>query len=378
MPANRGACIHWQVAQATSLQNIVFNMRPPSADNKQQGIFMDNGSGGWMSDLVFNGGNIAAFMGNQQFTARNFTFNNCKTAIYQNWGWVWNYKSLTINNCSVGIDLTQGGGTIQTVGSVIAQDAIFNDVDIGVMTTWSQNSTPIAGGTFVCDNCDFRTTNLSIAYPNRTAIVPGGSIVQSFLQGRVYSVFDGPTQGNAGQTCYQPTTTSARERILANAPPKPAGLLDSNGHIFGRSKPQYEHVPVASFVSVKDHGAKGDGVSDDTAAIQSILNSVTADQVVYFDHGAYIISDTIQVPPNVKMTGEIWPIIMVNGSAFNDMNNPKPVWRVGNPGDACNVEMSDLVFELRGPGVGAIIVQWNCAQASPGSAGKLSSPSSFS
>ena len=29
--------------------------------NKQQGIFMDNGSGGWMTDLVFNGGNYGMF-----------------------------------------------------------------------------------------------------------------------------------------------------------------------------------------------------------------------------------------------------------------------------------------------------------------------------
>lgn len=59
-----GACIHWQVAQATSLQNIVMNMRQDGgANNKQQGIFMDNGSGGFMRDLVFNGGGIGFFLG---------------------------------------------------------------------------------------------------------------------------------------------------------------------------------------------------------------------------------------------------------------------------------------------------------------------------
>lgn len=46
MPVNVGAGIHWQVAQATSLQNIIFNMRTDGGDaNAQQGIFMDNGSG---------------------------------------------------------------------------------------------------------------------------------------------------------------------------------------------------------------------------------------------------------------------------------------------------------------------------------------------
>jgi len=46
MPFNVGAGIHWQVAQATSLQRITFNMRTDGGDaNAQQGIFMDNGSG---------------------------------------------------------------------------------------------------------------------------------------------------------------------------------------------------------------------------------------------------------------------------------------------------------------------------------------------
>lgn len=55
MPQTAGAGIHWQVAQATSLQNIRFEMISGSA-SKQIGIFMDNGSGGFMSDLTFNGG----------------------------------------------------------------------------------------------------------------------------------------------------------------------------------------------------------------------------------------------------------------------------------------------------------------------------------
>jgi glucan 1,3-beta-glucosidase len=50
--------IHWQVAQATSLQNLRFEMvQGGGTNNKQNGIFMENGSGGFMTDLVFNGGN---------------------------------------------------------------------------------------------------------------------------------------------------------------------------------------------------------------------------------------------------------------------------------------------------------------------------------
>jgi glucan 1,3-beta-glucosidase len=76
------AGIHWQVAQATSLQNIVFNMAAASVtNNKQQDIYMEKGSGGFMSDLTFNGGAIGAFLGNQQFTSSRMVFNGCATAV---------------------------------------------------------------------------------------------------------------------------------------------------------------------------------------------------------------------------------------------------------------------------------------------------------
>ena len=58
------------------------------------------------------------------------------------------------------------------------------------------------------------------------------------------------------------------------APAKPASLLDSSGRIFGRTHPQYENYAVSQFVSVKDHGAKGDGKTDDTVAIQAIFDKV--------------------------------------------------------------------------------------------------------
>lgn len=64
LPLGTGHCIHWQVAQATSLQNLVFNMRVGGGEaNQQQGIFMENGSGGFMRDLIFNGGGTGFFLG---------------------------------------------------------------------------------------------------------------------------------------------------------------------------------------------------------------------------------------------------------------------------------------------------------------------------
>lgn len=87
IPAGSSATgIHWPTAQATSIQNVIFQMS--SANGTQhQGIYIESGSGGFMNDLIFNGGLYGATFGNQQFTMRNLTFNNAVTAINQIWDW---------------------------------------------------------------------------------------------------------------------------------------------------------------------------------------------------------------------------------------------------------------------------------------------------
>jgi len=353
-PMTTGTGIHWQVAQATSLQNIEFFMvEDPSEANVQQGIFMENGSGGFMTDLIFHGGNYGAFFGSQQFTARNLEFNNCKTAIYQIWNWIWNYHGLVIKNCGVGIDLTSGGNS-QTVGSVIVQDATFSDTPVGISTLYDPGQTG-TNGTLVIDNVDF-SSNVPAAVKNGgtgATILEGNQVVESWIQGRAYT-------GSQGETVQGPRP----------GPSKPAALLDDSGKMFTRSKPQYLDVPASKFVSVKAAGAVGDGQSDDTAAIQKTLDNLAEDEIAFFPHGAYIITDTVRVPCNVKIVGEIWPMLMAGGDTnFQDQANPKPMLQVGQPGDVGNVEISDFMIETQGPQPGAILMEWNVEGASKGSAG---------
>lgn len=368
MPATKGAGIHWQVAQATSLQNIVFEMVQGGTDNAQEGIFMDNGSGGFYSDLVFNGGNYGMFVGNQQFTTRNLTFNNCNTAVYMNWNWVWNLKSISVNNCGVGVNMSNTP-TNQTVGSVLIQDSKFVGTPKGVITAFSTTgNTPTTGNTLVIDNVDFTgSTDAIVSYTGAT-ILAGGSVISSWAQGNAYTTGDDGSASAA--TCASAAATASSTTVQGSltAPTKPATLMDGST-IFERSKPQYEGVPSSSFVSVKSAGAKGDGETDDTAALQSAMNSLTSDQILYFDHGAYVVTSTVKVPSNIKMTGEIWPLIMASGTAFANQASPAPVFQVGQTGDTGAVEMSDLIFETKGPAPGAIMVEWNVAESSQGASG---------
>ena len=346
MPATSGAGIHWQVAQATSLQNIVFNMIP-GASSKQIGIFMDNGSGGFMTDLVFNGGNYGAFFGNQQFTSRNMTFNNCNTAIFMNWNWVWTLQGITVNNCGVALDLSNGPAA-QLVGSVSLIDSTITGTPVGVKTAYvnSAANSPTSGGTLILDNVDFTGCGIAVQSYTGTTILQGGSRVKSFVQGTRYV-------NRAG----------SRIQDQLPGPTKPGVLLNSAGQFFTRSRPQYETVPLSSFVSVKSFGAAGDGVTDDTAAIQKAMNAITSGQILYFDHGAYVVTSTVVVPATIKITGEIWPLIMASGSYFADPNNPKVVFQVGTKGQTGAVEISDLIFETKGAAPGAIMMEWNLKSA---------------
>lgn len=348
MPANAGTGIHWQVAQATSLINLTFQMST-AAGNQHQGIFMDNGSGGFMSDLTFNGGRYGAYFGNQQFLTRNLKFNNCQTAIYMNWNWQWTLKSVTIASCGVGLDVTAGGAGAQGVGSVVLLDSTITDTPVGVYTVKSSSSVPATGATVILDNVRLVNVQRAVANPTTGAtILAGGTLtIDLWGQGKSY------TTSNTGGSFVQGT--------MSRSFPKPASLLTNGGNtFFERSRPQYEQVDVSSFVSVKSLGAVGDGRTDDTAKIQSIINSnANTGRIIYFDHGHYLVSNTITVPTGTRIVGEAWAVIMADGAAFKQVGNPVPVFRVGNPGDVGSIEISELIFQTRGPQPGAILMEWN-------------------
>ncbi|TPX12378.1 uncharacterized protein E0L32_007025 [Thyridium curvatum] len=364
LPITQGAGIHWQVAQATSLQNIVFNMRADrSEENAQKGIFMDNGSGGFMSDLTFNGGGFGAFFGSQQFTTRNLTFNGCNTAVYMQWNWAWSLQGVTIKDAVVGVDMTSGGAAGQNVGSVLLLDSVIANTQTGVLTSYNPAS-PQSNGTLVLDNVDMSTVQVAVASgANKQQVLAGSSKIVSWAQGRTPGAAAGGA-GGGGRVGASKAVQSPQQ-----APTKPGVLLDAaTGRVFTRSKPQYLDVPASQFLSVKAAGAKGDGKTDDTAAIQAVFDKCQGNQVVYFDHGAYIVSDTVRVPKNIKITGEVWPLIMAKGAAFQDQANPRPVFQVGQPGDVGGVEMSDLMFETVGPQPGAVMIEWNVEGRTAGAA----------
>ncbi|KAJ7030627.1 exo-beta-1,3-glucanase, partial [Mycena alexandri] len=346
-----GTGIHWQVAQATSLMNIVINMST-APDTGHQGKWFPNGSGGFMGDLVFNGGKIGMSVGNQQFTVRNVTVNNAQTGILAAWNWGWTFQAVTFNNCQIGFDLSTGEGPPQPVAAEAIIDATAANTPIFLRT--SANSGQL-DGSLVLNNIKLTNVPTAIGLFSGDVLLAGGTTtITSWAQGNIYT-------GSNGTGTYT-------QGYIA-APAKPVALLDSAGNIFGRTHPQYAHYAVSQFVSVRDQGAKGDGVTDDTAALKKIFAAFAGCKIIFFDAGTYVVTSTLTIPAGTQMVGEAWSVIAGKGAAFQDMNYPQPVVRVGAPGSSGLVEITDIIFSTIGPAGGAIVVEWNVKQTTQGGAG---------
>jgi hypothetical protein len=115
-------------------------------------------------------------------------------------------------------------------------------------------------GSLVLNNIKLSNVPTAVGVAGGTTVLAGGTTtIASWGQGHVYSGTSGSknfVQGNI---------------VSAN---KPSVLLDSAGRIFGKAHPQYASYAASQFISVKSQGAKGDGHTDDTAAIQNVLNEV--------------------------------------------------------------------------------------------------------
>src|SRR5687767_1693295 len=59
------------------------------------------------------------------------------------------------------------------------------------------------------------------------------------------------------------------------------------------------HMPLAwvigSALDVSDYGAVGDGVADDTDAIQAAITAAGAGRVLMFPKGIYLVTGTLQI-----------------------------------------------------------------------------------
>ncbi|KAH9906746.1 pectate lyase superfamily protein-domain-containing protein [Xylariomycetidae sp. FL2044] len=346
--------IHWQVAQATSLQNIYFDMPSGSDSNTNTtavGIFTENGSGGFVSDLEFHGGSIGCFPGSQQYTARNIQFEDCLTAVSMFWDWGFNWQGVTVRNAWIAFDISQiGGSTGQGIGSLSIIDSTFEDVPLGIRTR-SDNDAP----NIVLDNLFVRNTDDIVAVSGGETLLNGSAgelYITSWAIGRRYTRSDGSGEYVAG--------------LVSPSSEKPGPLLDDNGHYYVRSRPQYEDMGANNIFVATEHGCSSDGTGDQSAAINTLLSSHVG-SMIFFPAGIYQVKGTVFIPVGSVIVGSGWSQIMGTGAYFQDQNHPQVMVRVGNQGDRGKMEITDMLFTVKGSTAGAVLMEWNVHEANQGS-----------
>jgi hypothetical protein len=93
--------------------------------------------------------------------------------------------------------------------------------------------------------------------------------------------------------------------------------------------------PTADWASARSFGAKGDGVADDTAALQKAIDS---SRVVYLPLGLYVVNDTIRLKPDtvlIALHPGLTRLVLPNGSPlYQGMDTPKALLESARGGDA--------------------------------------------
>ncbi|KAF7967644.1 hypothetical protein HWV62_33633 [Athelia sp. TMB] len=330
-PSVNVKCLNWPVSQATSLRFMTFTM---AQGGVHQGIDMQGtgdasqkdssgGSGTFIGDLTFKFGNVGMTVSNQQFHFRNLDFEGCTTAIS------------TENSISL-IDSTATG-----VGTVIVAPNQYTSYIV-----------PVVIDNLVTTNVVniIEDTSGNVVLAGKTS---GSMTVPSYVRGVVYH-----DQSSQVYTAGQ----------KFNAIDKQSSML-SGGKWYTKQKPVYPTLTSSNVVNVKSQGAKGDGKSDDTAVLQSVLTkNAGTGNIVYFPYGVYVVTSTLYVPPNSIIQGEAWSSIRAASSHWASESNPQPVLQVGRPGDRGTFAMMDMVVEPGNVYPGAKLVEINMA-GGPGDVG---------
>ncbi|RKL32578.1 Glucan 1,3-beta-glucosidase [Fusarium proliferatum] len=361
-PANAQVCaIHWQVAQGTSLENIHFYMTKFKDDPKttQQGIYMENGSGGFLSDLYFVGGKFGAYMGNQQFTASGLYFEEAETAIQIHWDWGWTMQNIVVDNCNTGLTIVGGAGgpmsTGQGIGSLHLTDLRFHYVKVAVSTSvMSDNSTAL-----LLSNSGFYNVDTIVQDTFKSQVLLRGGKgtvnVDTWGFGRVTSA-NGTTAFHNGANLDSPVRNDSL-------------VTGGRKQFFTRRRPKYDDLGFSQILDAKAYGAKGDGKTDDTAVLKHLFSAAAnMSAIVYVPFGVYIITDTVEIPVGSRVIGQAWPQIMATGSKFADPLKPRVAVRVGLPGQVGVVEIQNMMMTVKGATAGAIMMEWNVHESGQGSA----------
>ncbi|KAK1751241.1 glycoside hydrolase family 55 protein [Echria macrotheca] len=349
IPTRKVSILEWTVSQASQLSNVRFNMAIGAKDHI--GIY----TGGMATQLLYNdlefiGGGVGISLTVTQVHVKNAYFRHVLTGIKIASAVHITGQGLRFEDCSIGVDTTSGGnGLLNLIDSTASNTTTL--VNAAPTTAGSTQNSLVLENIMV-DSSVSSTVKVSGSSVLTGSVRPGSA----WIRGSAY---------NAGQS--GPKTLAGQ--MVATS--RPDVLVNSTGFYHTVTQPTYAEFNSSQVVNVKTvagYPVSGNGNTDDTASLQAIINQSTG-KVLYFPYGIYLVSDTLTIPPGSRLVGEAFTQISATGSKFKDAANPRPMIKVGNPGDVGVAQFHDFVFTVNEVLPGADLVQVNMAGQNPGDVG---------
>ncbi|KAF1731027.1 Glucan 1,3-beta-glucosidase [Beauveria bassiana] len=210
--------IHWQVAQATTIEETGILMSNASSTT-QIGIFAENGSGGWMGDITISDGEYGILAGSQQYSASRISIIGSQKCIGLIWNWVWSWSHLRLEDCKIAIDLTAAGSDSKSpVGSLSIVDSAIIHCNTAIKTyPFTLTQSKEQGSTII-------TLSHSQIYKSTTFIgFPDGASISKNVDDWKIDYWQYGNKFKQGDVAHGESTP---------AEDRPASLLDSNGNWF--------------------------------------------------------------------------------------------------------------------------------------------------
>jgi sugar lactone lactonase YvrE len=286
--------IRFHVAQHSYLAHMDFHIGSGLA------ALMDVGNEA--EDLHFYGGQYGIISGKTspgwQFTLLDSTFEGqTEAAIREHEAGVTLVHD-TFRNLPHAVSIDAGG-----VDEMWAQDTRFEDISGPAITISDQNNarTEVNLEHILCRNVKvfalLRESGRKIAGPGETYEV------KAFTHGLTMS-----SPGDPGGI----KTSFDADPLKESAPPAGNAIAAL--------------PPADTWVNLQTLGARGDGVTDDTAAIQ---NAIAQHRVLYVPMGRYLVNDTIRLRPDTVLIGlhpNMTQLDLADGSAgFQAPGAPRPL-----------------------------------------------------
>ena len=155
-------------------------------------------------------------------------------------------------------------------------------------------------------------------------------------------------------------TLSTLSEVDAEGTPPPADL--QSRHLWGSRVPGWESSGAVN-VMEPPYNARGDGVSDDTDAIQ---RAVDAGEIVFLPKGYFRVTRPIRLRANTQLVGvsrNLSTLIAAQSAAFGDAQNPQPVVQTSTAASAQS-QVAFLTLQAPAEVPGAYALDWQSGRDS--------------